>query len=655
MCGLAGILTSNDSSLDVAYLRAMADSIYHRGPDDGQTWLDRSQGIGLSFRRLAIVDLTETGRQPMVSSSGRYHIVFNGEIYNHNLLRSELNKLQSRPVWRGTSDTESLLAGFEHWGIESTLQRSVGMFAIAVWDNATSTLCLARDRTGEKPLYYGWQGDVFLFGSELKALKQHPAFMGAICKDALGLMLSKAYVPAPYSIYSGISKLLPGSMLSVSLVSRDPIHAQYWSAAEVACGSVRPVSEQTNAAQTPRVESLDRILRESIHEQMLADVPVGAFLSGGIDSSTVVAIMQSMSRASVKTFTIGFAEAEYDESPESHAIAKYLKTEHTTLSISPKDATDVIPLLPQIYDEPFADSSQIPVYLVSKLAAQEVTVCLSGDGGDEVFCGYNRYRYMAEIWPLLAYIPVSLRSALADALGGISSKTWTRLDAAAWHLPSKAIDIGLLSEKIAKFIDVIRTRSPESAYQALTNFWEVPILSGGARRTLNSINNNHMVSGLDPVLQFQLMDMQGYLPDDILTKVDRASMANSLEIRAPFLDHRVIEFASTLSPAERIRKGETKWLLKQVLSKYVPRRLWERPKAGFGVPIDAWLRGPLRPWAETLLSEDRLIREGNIDPNPVRQKWAEHLAGHRNWQHHLWCVLMFQIWFEAQMPARSRV
>lgn len=644
MCGLVGILSPRRANLEAPHLCAMAKAISHRGPDDSQYWVDGSRGVALAFQRLSIVDLSIAGRQPMRSMGGRYTIVFNGEIYNHLEIRQQLHGLTSEVSWRGTSDTETLLAGFDRWGIEETLTKAVGMFALAIWDNSTGTLTLARDRIGEKPLYYGWQGDAFLFASELKAMQQHPAFEGSVSQQSAQLMLRFGYVPTPYSIYAGIYKVPPGQMLSLSLRDRSPVLKQYWSLVSAARKGVAGRMNMHQTVQT-EIEALDQQLRTTIKDQMLADVPVGALLSGGVDSSTVVAIMQSLSKSPVKTFTIGFTERAYDESFAAYAIAKHLGTEHTTLVVSPTEALNTIPLLPQMFDEPFADSSQIPVYLVCKLAAQDVTVCLSGDGGDEAFGGYNRYRFMNRLWPIVKNVPMPLRTRLGKLLNGVNSKSWQALDSNSGGLLSKMVGVGLFSEKITKFADVISADSSWAAYQKLVTFFDT--VDRSDFENMMPINQENF-EGFNPVEKMMLFDTLQYLPDDILVKVDRASMANSLEVRAPFLDHRLIEFAWAIDPTSRIsQSGKTKWITRQVLKKYVPEALWDRPKSGFGMPIDDWLRGPLRGWAEDLLSESSLKRAGHVDVNYIRQIWQEHLSGRKNWHHHLWVVLSLHAWQES--------
>jgi len=645
MCGFTGYLATNNQRFESSAeptLRQMAQAIVHRGPDSDGYWTDPAAGVGLAHRRLAIVDLSPAGAQPMVSGSGRYVIAFNGEIYNHMRLRQMLQR--EGPVsapWRGHSDTETLLAGFDAWGIEETLKRAIGMFAMAVWDRRERVLMLVRDRLGEKPLYYGWQGEssgkVFLFGSELSALRKHPAFSPEINRDALSLYLRHNCIGGEHSIYTGVHKLPPGHLLSVSLDRPEVVIKAWWSGAEVvAQGLAQPFVGSPDDA----VHVLDELLRDAVSQQMMADVPLGAFLSGGVDSTTVVALMQSLSSRPIRTFTIGFHEEGYNEAKHAKAVAKHLGTDHTELYVRPEDALAVIPKLPTIYAEPFADSSQIPTFLVSELARQHVTVSLSGDAGDELFCGYRRYQMTAGIWNKLSRIPRPLRQLVAGLITSIPPKAWDGL--------GSMLRKSRVGDRLHKGASLLGSRSASELYRGMISHWDDP-----TSVVLGATEPATLLSGLVPALQrlsdverMMALDMMSYLPDDILAKVDRAAMNVSLETRVPFLDHRVVEFAWTLPLNYKLRHGVTKWPLRQVLYRYVPRELIERPKMGFGVPIDHWLRGPLRDWAETLLAESRLRSEGFFKPEPIRRKWAEHLSGRRNWQYHLWDVLMFQAWLE---------
>lgn len=660
MCGLVGFFQAPDRSASAltALLSRMTDSIAHRGPDDSGAWVDAESGVALGHRRLSILDLSPQGHQPMVSASGRYVIVFNGEIYNHRALRKELElspSPQSSPAgyqaigWRGHSDTEVMLAAFERWGTDAALTRFNGMFAFALWDRYERVLHLARDRFGEKPLYYGWMGDTFLFGSELKALKTHPAWYGEIDRGAVALYIRHNYVPAPYSIYRGIRKLLPAHVLSIPIVNgkRDtPQSRPYWSAKVVAEAGVRHPFAGTEAEA---VESLDGLLRDAIALRMEADVPLGAFLSGGIDSSTVVALMQAQSAHSVRTFSIGFFEAGYDEARHARAVAKHLGTEHTELYVAAAEAMAVVPRLPEIYDEPFADSSQIPTFLVSQMTRQHVTVALSGDGGDELFGGYNRYFWGRDIWRLVGRIPKWARAAMARGLTALAPQRWDEIFAAVQPILPRRLRATLPGDKLQKLAGVLACSSLEEMYRGLISQGEPESAVLGASEPPTALTDHGQWADVSDFTQrMMFLDLVSYLPDCILAKVDRASMAVSLEARVPLLDHRVTEFAWTLPLVMKIRNGQGKWPLRRVLDKYVPKELIERPKMGFGVPIDVWLRGPLRDWAENLLSDSRLRQEGYFDPAPIRQKWAEHVSGRRNWQYSLWGVLMFQAWLTEQ-------
>ena len=649
MCGFTGFLGKflSDPSNVTALLAAMGERIHTRGPDSADTWHDASAGIGLSHRRLAIVDLSPAGSQPMQSASGRYVSAFNGEIYNHLGIRTELEALGQAPPWRGHSDTETLLAGIETWGLEATLKKSIGMFAIALWDSQTHTLTLARDRMGEKPLYYGWQGSgndrVFLFGSELKALKAHPAFSAEIDRGALCLLLRHNYIPAPYSIYQGIAKLEPGCLLSVSLAQPEPRIWKYWDAVQVArAGVAQPFAGSEDQA----VDALEVLAKDAVRQQMMADVPLGAFLSGGIDSSTVVALMQAQSSRPVKTFTIGFNEEGYNEAVHAKAVAQHLGTEHTELYVSPQQAMEVIPRLPGLYCEPFADSSQIPTFLVSQMARQHVTVSLSGDAGDELFCGYNRYQITEKLWHKLALVPAPLRALMAKGITALSPTAW---DSLAGIIPG-AGRYAALGDKLHKGAGVLASATGDELYLGMVSHLRNPAdwVIGGQEPPTHLTGLRPELAGLGAVERMMALDAISYLPDDILVKVDRAGMGVSLESRMPFLDHRVVEFAWSLPLTYKLREGQTKWPLRQVLYRHVPRELIDRPKMGFGVPLHDWLRGPLRGWAEELLDEGRLAREGFFNPAPIRQIWAEHLSGRRNWMGQLWNVLMFQAWLAEQ-------
>lgn len=654
MCGIVGFLggpAGDDQFAESAVLQRMATAIMARGPDDAGYWSDVDQRVGFGHRRLSIVDLSPSGHQPMVSGSGRYVVVYNGEIYNHLNCRASLALSGVSVEWRGHSDTESLLAGLDAWGIKGTVERCIGMFAFAVWDKQTHTLTLARDRLGEKPLYYGWQGTgqhaTFLFGSELKALKEHPAFAAGIDRNALCLLMRHNYIPAPYSIYQGIAKLEAGCLLTVSLAQPEPKLVRYWSAAAVAVGGcAAPFAGTPSQA----VDALEVLLKSAVQQQMMADVPLGAFLSGGIDSSTVVALMQAQSSRPVKTFTIGFNEEGYNEAVHAKAVANHLGTEHTELYVSPKQALDVIPRLPTLYCEPFSDSSQIPTFLLSQLARQQVTVSLSGDAGDELFCGYNRYLLANKLWQRLSVLPAGSRRLAARGFTALSPSRWNALLGPVQGLLPSSLRHANLGDKLHKAAGVLASGSVDALYLGLVSHWHDPatIVIGGKEPPTLLTGNAPALDGFDDIQRMMALDAVTYLPDDILVKVDRAGMGVSLEGRMPFLDHRVVEFAWSLPQSLKLRDGVGKWVLRQVLYRHVPKELIERPKMGFGVPIGNWLRGPLRDWAENLLDETRLRREGYFYPEPIRQKWAEHLSGARNWQNHLWNVLMFQAWLAEQ-------
>lgn len=637
MCGLVGFLggAALDGPAGEALLHAMSASLRHRGPDGAGAWYDPQQRIGLGHRRLSIIDLSPAGEQPMHSGGGRYVLAFNGEIYNHLELRRELDALGA-PAWRGHSDTETLLAAIETWGPQAALCKAVGMFAFALWDRQDRTLTLARDRLGEKPLYYGWHGGVLFFGSELKALRVHPGFPREIDRNSIALLLRYGAIPAPHSIHPGIHKLAPGTLLTVSPGGQVQQTA-YWSAlASVRAGAGRLFEGDTDSA----LQQLDACLRRAVGGQLLSDVPLGAFLSGGIDSSLIVALMQAQSARPVQTFTMGFEEAGYNEAGHARQVAAHLGTEHTEMMVSARQAIDVIPTLPAVYDEPFADSSQIPTLLLSQLVRRKVTVALTGDGGDEVFGGYNRYTTLDRLWSAARPVPRFLRAGVALGLKNLPPALWSTL------LPG----VPQASEKVNKIAGVLRARDPQSAYLCLVSQWSRPdeVVLGAAEPATAATDPSSWPDLAHPVDRIMYLDAVSYLPDDILVKVDRAAMSASLETRAPFLDHRVFEFAWQLPLAMKIRGVHGKWILRKLLESYLPAPLMDRPKQGFAVPLGAWLRGPLRDWAEELLSEQRLKREGYFRPAPIRQAWAQHLQGRGDSQHPLWTVLMFQSWLESQ-------
>lgn len=642
MCGIAGFFDLSGQNTQVVLqdqVKLMMDAIRHRGPDDSGVWVNPKRRIALGFRRLAILDLSPTGHQPMLSANDRYVISFNGEIYNFAELRSELAALGYG--FRGASDTEVMLAGIVQWGLEGAVRRFNGMFSIALWDQQEQTLSLIRDRLGVKPLYYGWCNRVFLFGSELKALRAHPSFNAEINRDSLSLYMRHNYIPAPYSIYRNIHKLSPGTILSLHLGASlaEETMITYWSVREAAENGVK---DPFRGAENEAVSTLDSLLRDSVRLRMIADVPLGAFLSGGIDSSVIVAMMQSQSRLPVKTFTIGFHEAEFNEAEHARAIAAHLGTDHTELYVRPEDAQAVIPRLPFLYDEPFADSSQIPTFLVSQLARQQVTVSLSGDGGDELFGGYSRYLRSNRVRRLIGWLPASIRQAAGGFFSNLQGYDLLRI--------ADPDQQSRLNNNLYQLGKVLSSSSPEAMYQRVLSHWTAPddvVIDGHEPSTLIG-NPGSWPDFKEYIHRMMYLDLEMYLPDDILAKLDRASMGVSLEARVPFLDdHRVVEYAWRLPLHFKVRAGVGKYILRKVLDRYIPQELVERPKMGFGVPVDSWLRGPLREWAESLLDENRLKREGFFNPNCIREKWSEHLSGKYNWQNHLWDVLMFQAWLEA--------
>ncbi|OHE76491.1 MAG: asparagine synthase (glutamine-hydrolyzing) [Verrucomicrobia bacterium RIFCSPHIGHO2_12_FULL_41_10] len=638
MCGLAGFLTANhDAENRAKIITQMTNRLRQRGPDDAGIWLNQDDGIALGHRRLAIIDLSLAGHQPMQSHDCRYVIVYNGEIYNFLELKKELQSKSH--AFSGHSDTEVILTLIIEYGLEAALKRMRGMFAFALWDKKEKTLHLARDRIGEKPLYYGLVNGSFVFASELKAIRAYPDFHNPINRTSLALFLQYGYVPTPHSIFKNIYKLTPGSYLSISSskasIKALPKPKIYWSASQIAADGI---ANSLCLTDKEAIQQADGLLNSVIKNQMIADVPIGAFLSGGIDSSVVAAIMQANSARPIQTFTIGFNDKNYNEAHYAKAVAQHLKTNHTELYVDAQQAMRIIPQLPMIYDEPFADSSAIPTFLVAQLTKQHVTVSLSGDGGDELFGGYNRYLLGKTLWKKIALLPYPVRLIIRKLLLSISPAHWQQL--------LKLMKLPNIGDKLHKFAAVLDAKSPELFYQQLISQWH---------NSHDIVNQTVAMIGLSTTLfqQFEAMDFiekmmitdtLSYLPDDIMVKVDRATMAVSLESRAPYLDHQLIEWMWQLPLHMKVRNSTTKWLLRQVLAQYVPIDLFDRPKMGFAVPLDAWLRGPLRDWAENLLNKKHLKQQGFLQAEPILEKWQEHLSGKRNWQHPLWTVIMFQAW-----------
>jgi asparagine synthase (glutamine-hydrolysing) len=647
MCGIAGIvdrLAQSAAEELRAQVAAMADSLAHRGPDGEGVWFDPASGIALGHRRLAVIDLSPGGHQPMISANSRYVVTYNGEIFNYRELRRELQAAGVRIT--SDSDTEVMLEGVAHWGIEATITRLIGMFAMALWDNVDQTLTLVRDRLGIKPLYYADLGRRFVFGSQLRALLAGGGWAPALDEDALASYLRFGYVPAPLTIYRQAAKLPPGCILTVER-GKPAVMTRYWDMREVAVSGLRH-AQSAGLDDAEVVEQLDALLRDSVQRRMIADVPLGALLSGGIDSSTVVALMQAQSTRRVKTFSIGFHEDGFDEAVHARRVAEHLGCDHTELYVESRHALDIIPTLPEMFDEPFADPSQIPTHLVARMTREHVTVALSGDGGDELFAGYNRYFWAAMLWRRLSPVPRGVRRLGAAAAMQLPARQWDRLLALmprGWSPPQAG-------DKIRKIADILICERPDDVYRRLVSQWQDPAGLALRGRELDGILRDRGVASDIPGFteRMQFFDSVTYLPDDILTKVDRASMQVGLEARVPLLDHRVVEFAWRQPMRRKVRDGRGKWLLRQVLDRYVPAALVDRPKMGFGVPIDRWLRGPLRDWAADLLDPRQLEADGLLRPEIITQAWREHLSGNRNWQYPLWTVLMFQMWRRHWLP-----
>ncbi|KAB1070758.1 asparagine synthase (glutamine-hydrolyzing) [Methylobacterium planeticum] len=638
MCGIVGYW---GRSVEKGLVERMAARIAHRGPDGSGSWTDACAGIALGHRRLAILDLSSAGDQPMLSPCGDYVVIFNGEIYNHLDIRREMEQGDRAPRWRGHSDTETFAAALGLWGIRGALERANGMFALAIWRRSTRTLTLARDRMGEKPLYYGHCGSTLFFGSELKAFGAHPDWRPEIDRESVARFLQYNYVPAPRSIYRGVAKLDPAHFVEISdPYAPLPNSVAYWDISSAARAGLAVRHEQPDDIE----HRLHDLLRDSVRIRMAADVPLGAFLSGGIDSTLIAALMQAQSNSPVRTFTVGFAETAYNEAEHARAVASHLGTDHTELTVTPADALALVPQLPAIWDEPFADSSQIPTFLLSKLTREHVTVSLSGDGGDELFGGYTRYVDGLRTWQLLSRLPLPARRVLAEAI----SRYPKPISAVAECVLPARLQVAHLADRLPKLAHVMRVASEQEYYRNLVSHWrESDSVVLGTRQQSGGNSMDFCAQGATMIDRMMLTDMRTYLPDDILVKVDRASMAVSLEARVPFLDHRVVEESWRLPPEWKLRDNVGKRVLRSLLDRYVPRALIDRPKMGFGVPIEHWLSGPLRDWAEDLLSEERLRREGFLDPAPIRALWSEHKQGRRRWHYLLWDVLMFEAWLDS--------
>jgi asparagine synthase (glutamine-hydrolysing) len=651
MCGIAGLLRPGGGAEDLlsSIAAGMIGRLAYRGPDAAGVWSKAAAGVAFGHRRLAILELSEAGAQPMLSDCGRFALTFNGEIYNHLELRTELEAAGAGSNWRGHSDTETLLAAVRHWGLEAALQQFSGMFAFALWDERERSLSLCRDRFGEKPLFYGWSGSDLVFASELKALAAHPAWAPTLDRASLTSFMRYCYVPAPASIWSGIRKLPSASFVTLpadAAVGELPQPSSYWSLRD------RVISAQANRIENEAeaITEFERLLSAAIKRQCLSDVPLGAFLSGGIDSSTVVALMQAQTARPVRTFSIGFREGAYDEAADAMSVAAHFGTAHTELYVEPHTAREVIPLLPQMYDEPFADSSQIPTHLVAKLARQQVTVALSGDGGDELFGGYNRHVWGGPIQAKMWKLPPPIRSLLATMLGAVSPERAELIARLMQPVLPKRLDVRRAGDQVAKLARIVNATSSEQLYRRLCSIDDDPsqtVLQGQEEESWAANQMAGIAAPLHPLDRMTLADSLSYLTDDVLQKVDRAAMAVALETRVPFLDKDVVEFAARVSPQMKIRDRQGKWLVRQVLYRHVPRELVDRPKTGFGIPLDEWLRGPLKAWASDLLAGERLTRQGLFDVTVVERRLREHLSGTRNHGHWLWNVLMAQAWHDT--------
>jgi asparagine synthase (glutamine-hydrolysing) len=647
MCGIAGFISKTKQVDFESTLQNMGLAIESRGPDDSGIWYDYSKGIGFAHRRLSILDISPLGHQPMSSISKRYTIVFNGEIYNHLEIRTLLCRNFNDISWKSHSDTETILELFEKYGIFEGSKLLVGMFAIAIYDSIDNSLYLIRDRIGEKPLYFGWQNESFIFASELKSFHKHPDFIKEIDLNSLSLYFKYNYVPSPHSIYKGVNKLKPGSIVKVSLDSYEISNLTYWDFVDVVKES-KKIQIKSKKEIDEYSSELEAQLIHTIKDQMISDVPLGAFLSGGIDSSLIVSLMQSISSEPIKTFTIGYNDKDFNEANHAKKIADLLGTDHTELYLTPNDAISIIPQIPFIYDEPFSDSSQIPTFLVSKLAKTKVSVSLSGDAGDELFSGYNRYILVDKYWPLLNFLPLYFRKVISYLLTRISPALYDDINFFLKKITKSKLNLpNSFGDKIHKIANLITSKNQYDLYDKFVSHWNSSdniVLN----KAIDDLSRYEIFSSLSTIERMMAIDTITYLPDDILVKVDRAAMANSLETRVPFLDHRIISLAWKIPVRFKLKSGKTKYILRKILYKYIPENLIERPKMGFGVPISSWLRGPLKDWAESILSEEKIKNAGLLNYEIIKKKWDEHQSGKRNWQYHLWDVLMFQAWYENQ-------
>jgi len=640
MCGYVGYISKNEKEINVKILEDMAKKIRHRGPDNFGIWVDTQFGFGVAHNRLSVIDTSKSGNQPMISSNGQFVIAFNGEIYNHLALRQEMQGYN----WLSSSDTETLLACIQIWGLKETVKKINGMFSFVLWDIKKKELNLVRDRFGEKPLYYGWQDSTFIFGSELKAFLPHPNFMKEIDRESLNLYFKHTFIPAPYSIYKNINKLLPGTILTLSKDISEPSINKYWDLQS----NFLQKGQQCVARNKKTVKNeLHRNLRKTIEERMSSDVPLGAFLSGGVDSSLVVSIMQSVSKKPVKTFTMGFKDSNFNEAIEAKRISNFLGTDHHELYVTHDDIIDLLPSLTNLYDEPFSDPSQIPTFLVSKLSKRNVTVALSGDGGDELFCGYSRYHFVIKYWKIISSLPFSVRKLLSHQILKIKTQTWDKL-ANYLFLSKKYRNFGV---KIHKVASAINSKTLMDLYVNILTNWpseDQLVKKVKNSKKLNLINlDDHL--HLTDAEKMMIWDMQFFLSDDILVKLDRATMGCSLEGRVPFLDHNLVEQISKIPFKYKFGKKQSKLILREILNEYLPKNLLSSHKSGFDLPLSEWLRGPLKFWAEDILSPKQIKDQGFLNEEIIFKRWQEHKSGARDWSNQLWGVLVFQLWLKDQL------